>query len=105
VIVASPIATSIRNGFTPAAAVSRQRNRSQAPSRHEASAFAVAVIQLARVIPADHVHEGVHIRACSRAVIDVIGVLIHVEREDRLATGERRRVVGGPLIYEALTSW
>ena len=33
-------------------------------------------------------------------VVQMIGVLIHVEREDRRAAGERMAVVRGPLIDE-----
>jgi hypothetical protein len=36
----------------------------------------------------------------AQAVIDVIGVLIHIERQDRAAAGKRRRMVHGPLVGE-----
>ena len=74
--------------------------------RWEGSAFAaVAVIQLARVIPPDHLHKGVDISGGSRTVIDVIGVFIHVERKDRPSTGERSRVVHGPLVDQLAVAW
>src|SRR5258707_8916829 len=39
--------------------------------------------------PADHRHEAVHIFADLGAVVRRIGVLVHVEREQRHATGRR----------------
>src|SRR5712691_9566364 len=47
--------------------------------------------------PIDDRHEGIDIGGGSRAIIDVVGMLVHVEREDRLPAGQRRRVVHRPL--------
>src|SRR5215472_10880233 len=52
------------------------------------------------VRPVDYRHKRIDIGGGSRPVIHVIRVLIHVECEDRLAAGERRRVVHRPLIDE-----
>src|SRR6266446_3266932 len=52
--------------------------------------------------PADRLHEGVNVFAGLGAVIHVIGVLVHIEREDRLPTGECGRVVGSPSVDQTL---
>src|SRR5712692_8398075 len=54
--------------------------------------------------PIDDRHEGIDIGGGSRAIIDVAGMLVHVEREDRPSARERRRMVRRPLIDEALAS-
>ncbi len=38
------------------------------------------------------------------AIVDVIRMLEHVEREDRAPAGERRRMIGGPLVEQALVA-
>src|SRR5215203_3374614 len=45
-------------------------------------------------------HKGVHIGRGLGPEVDMVGVLVHVEREDRHATGERVRMIRGPLIDE-----
>ena len=52
------------------------------------------------IAPADGQHERVDIARGLGAVIQVIGVLVHIEREDRRAAGQRMAVVGCPLIDE-----
>src|SRR5205809_6285919 len=49
--------------------------------------------------PANRVHERIDVGRGLRAVIDVVGVLVHVERENRRAAGERVAMVRGPLIH------
>ena len=50
------------------------------------------------IVPADRLHECFDIGRRLGAEIDVIGVLVHVERENRRAAGQRMAVVGCPLI-------
>src|SRR5262245_13727467 len=45
-------------------------------------------------------HERVDIGGSHRAVIDMIGMLVHIERQDGLASGQGVAVVGRPLIDE-----
>src|SRR5215469_16864064 len=52
------------------------------------------------VWPIDRHHERIDIGGRSRAVIHVIRVLVHIERQNRAGAGERRGVVHGPLIDE-----
>src|SRR5260221_1736754 len=52
------------------------------------------------VRPVDRVHERVHIGRRLSAVVHVIGMLVHIEREDRLAAGERVGVIRRPLVHE-----
>src|SRR5215218_10501665 len=52
------------------------------------------------VCPAHRLHKGVHIGRGLGPEVDMVGVLVHVEREDRHATGERVRMIRGPLIDE-----
>src|SRR5207244_6537721 len=52
------------------------------------------------VRPVDRRHEGIDIGNRLRSVIDVIRVLVHIERQYWAAAGERRRMVQGPLIDE-----
>src|SRR5215469_3973080 len=66
--------------------------------------MAVGVIELHRRIPAYRAHEGIDIGGRLGAVIHVIGVLIHVEREDRPSAREVRRVIRGPAIDEAMVA-
>src|SRR5262245_8951294 len=56
--------------------------------------------QLIGIFPADGSHEGVNISRCFCTEVDVIGVLVHVERKNRHATCERMAVVRCPLIDE-----
>src|SRR5258708_40067590 len=57
------------------------------------SRAAVMLVETIRVRPADRLHEGIDIVAGLGAVIHVIGVLVHIENEDRLSAGEGGRVV------------
>src|SRR5215813_7484416 len=65
---------------------------------------AVPVIELSGVIPADHIHERIDVHGGLGAIVDVIRMLEHVEREDRAPAGERRRMIGGPLVEQALVA-
>src|SRR5260370_30067521 len=112
------MAMTLRNGFCSAAARSRRCisfeppgcrgwRRALGPSgwMRGISAFGtVAAVQRGRIIPADNLHEGVDIGGSSRAVIDVIGVLVHVGRKNRPSARERRRMVRSPLVHKALAS-
>src|SRR5229473_1003377 len=49
--------------------------------------------------PIDDRHEGIDIGGGSRAIIDVAGMLVHVEREDRPSARERRRMVRRRSLY------
>src|SRR5947208_10106735 len=54
--------------------------------------------------PVDRAHERLDVVASLGAVIHLIRVLIHVEREYRLTAGEGRGVIGGPGVNEALVA-
>src|SRR5437870_1845869 len=51
-------------------------------------------------LPVDIAHEGRNIGGRVRAEVDVVSVLVHVEGEDRNATGNALRVIRGTLIYQ-----
>src|SRR5262249_45933462 len=55
-----------------------------------------------RVVPADGLHENVDITRGCGTVVHVIGMLVHVEHKDWPPPGKRRRVIGGPLVHQAL---
>src|SRR5579871_6056140 len=55
-------------------------------------------------VPADGLHEGVDVFRGGRAVIHGVGVLVHVERQDRPAVGERHRMVGRPGVDQPLVA-
>src|SRR5262249_8576687 len=61
--------------------------------------------QLIGIFPADGSHESVNISRCFCTEVDVIGVLVHVERKNRRATCERMAVVRCPLIDELPITW
>jgi hypothetical protein len=60
---------------------------------------AKALVEGIGIRPADCLDERIDVVASLGAVIHVIRMLIHVQREDRLPTGQRRRVVRGPGDY------
>ena len=57
---------------------------------HSRKQFAVGT---RHVQPVNCRHERIDIGGRSRSVIHVIGVLLHIERQDRASAGERRRMV------------
>jgi hypothetical protein len=52
------------------------------------------------VLPADYLHEAIYIPRSFGAEIHVVGVLVHVERQDRRAAGQCVTMVGRPLVDE-----
>ena len=50
--------------------------------------------------PANDAHEGVDVTRCLGPEVDVVGVLVHVERQDRGASRQCMTMVGRPLIDE-----
>src|SRR5947209_6225275 len=56
------------------------------------------------VPPVDHVHENVDVTSRFGTEVDVIGVLVHVQRENRNAAGQSVAVICGPLIDELLVA-
>jgi hypothetical protein len=54
----------------------------------------------ASTVPGDVVHEGIDIGRGIAAEVDVIGVLVHVERQHRRAAGQAVGVVGRPDVAE-----
>src|SRR5437762_1628017 len=60
----------------------------------------VRLMQAPGVRPVEVVHERVDIFRGGRAVVDVVGVLVHIERQDRRASRHAVGVVGRPLVYE-----
>src|SRR5258708_17289622 len=65
---------------------------------------AVAVIEFDRVVPPDSLHEDIDITRRRGTVVHVIGVLVHVEHDNRPPARECRGVVGSPLIDQPLVS-
>src|SRR5215471_276132 len=58
----------------------------------------LGVIALHDMIPVDVLHERLDIRRRLRPIIDVIGVFVHVEGEDRHPTRQTARMIRRPLI-------
>jgi hypothetical protein len=50
--------------------------------------------------PVDVGHEGIDVSTGGRAEVHVVRVLVHVQRQNGHATGQRMRVVGRPLVDE-----
>ncbi|MNV41282.1 hypothetical protein D3C71_1329140 [compost metagenome] len=59
-----------------------------------------ALVALVHGRPVDISHEGIDIRARCSAVVEVVGMFIHVQREDGHPTGSSLGVVAGPLVDE-----
>src|SRR5262249_3156754 len=66
--------------------------------------LAVLPVEPRRVLPVNDLHEGIDISHGFCAIIHVVGMFVHVERQDRPAAGEVGFVVGGPAIDEALVA-
>src|SRR5260221_1704473 len=75
---------------------------SEKPSAPASGFLAVLVEALGRAVPLDHLHEGVDVGGGLGAVVHVIGVLVHVEHQDRPAAGDRVRAIGRPAVDHAL---
>ena len=65
---------------------------------------AILLVQFGRVIPANGLHVDIDITRRCRAVVHVIGVLIHIEHQDRATASECRGVIGRSLVDEALVT-
>src|SRR5262245_38039783 len=64
------------------------------------SSARVRLVQARDVVPANVLHEGVHILRRGGTVVKVVGVLVHVQGEDWRAAGQAMRVVRGPLVHQ-----
>src|SRR5207302_1225078 len=62
------------------------------------------LICLRDALPVDVFHECIDVRGRVGAVVDMIRMLVHIEREDQDRASERMRVVGRPLIHEPVAS-
>src|SRR5215468_269937 len=60
----------------------------------------LSLVQSRHVVPADVFHEGIDVLGRRCAVVHVIRVLVHVERENRRAACEAMCVVRGPSVDE-----
>src|SRR5215813_8285504 len=60
----------------------------------------MTLMELRDVLPANVLHECIHILCRCRTVIQVIGVFVHVEGKDHVAPREAVRMIGRPLIDE-----
>src|SRR4030095_12800332 len=60
------------------------------------------LVQLRCVVPIDSLHEGIDIRTSLGAIVHVIGVFVHVERNHRPTAGDGIGVIGRPLIDQSL---
>src|SRR5215210_3028598 len=61
--------------------------------------------ELLGIGPANRLHERVDVGRSFRTIVDVIGMLVHVEGQDGYSARERVRVVGGPLINQLTVPW
>src|SRR6516164_9868626 len=57
------------------------------------------------VFPANDLHKAIDIARRFGAEVHVIGVLVHVERQDRRAAGQCVTMVGRPLVDELAIAW
>src|SRR5579872_2276631 len=87
-----------RTSGSPSACAAVIRTRPANPATRSRSSLLLAVLPIESrgVLPVDDLHESVDVSRGFCAVIHVIGVLVHVEREDRPAAREIGRVVGRP---------
>jgi len=60
----------------------------------------ILFVQPGGVVPANGFHVDVHVADRRSAEVHVIGVFVHVEHQHGTSAGERRRVIGGPLVDE-----
>src|SRR3989304_8923930 len=56
------------------------------------------------VFPIDVFHKGVYIRCCLRAIVHVIGMLVHIQSENRARSSQTTSVIRRPLIDEFFVS-
>jgi hypothetical protein len=57
------------------------------------------------ILPADHLHKAIDVARGLGAEIHVIGVLVHIECQDRRAAGHHVAMVGRPLIDQLAIAW
>jgi hypothetical protein len=115
VVVATVLAFIRRRGLNrlTGAANAKQNEKNGGEGAHDgprprarpSSLFRYFGEQSIDILPAHGVHESLDIGAGLGAEIDVIGVLVHVERQNGRAAGERVAVIGGPLIDELAVAW
>src|SRR5262245_37156305 len=60
----------------------------------------VRLMEPGDVRPVDVLHERVDVLRCRGAVVQVVRVLVHVERQDRRRTRHAMRVIGRPLVHQ-----
>jgi MFS family permease len=65
---------------------------------------AIMVMQFCGVVPANGFHVDIDVTSCRGAVVHVIGVLVHIKHQNRTTSCERCRMVGRPLVNEALVA-
>jgi len=53
------------------------------------------------IFPTDYFHKGIDVTGSLGAEIQVVRVLVHIEREDRPTARQPMRVIGGPLVDKA----
>src|SRR6516165_5682518 len=58
-----------------------------------------------RVLPASHLHEAIDVARSFGAKVHVIGMLVHVERQDRRAASQCVAMIGRPLIDQLAIAW
>jgi molybdate/tungstate transport system ATP-binding protein len=61
----------------------------------------VAFVQLDSIVPVDGFHESIDVAARLCAIVHVIGMLVHIERNNRPAAGNRIGMIGRPLIDQS----
>src|SRR5215510_836998 len=75
------------------------------PSWNGSASATVARVEFVGIGPADRLHIGLDVVTSLGAIIHVIGVLIHVENEDRLPARKIGRVICGPAIDQPPITW
>src|SRR5205814_7147131 len=75
------------------------------PSWNGSGGATVARVEFVGVGPADRLHIGLDVITGLGSIIHVIGMLIHVEDEDRLPAGKIGRVIRGPAIDHPPITW
>src|SRR6516165_10009450 len=58
-----------------------------------------------RVLPANHLHKTVDVATGFGAKVHVIGVFVHIERQNWRAASQRMAMIGRPLVDELAITW
>src|SRR5713101_620306 len=79
-------------------------DRSGKPLSPGSAVPTVAFVVLDGIVPVDRFHERIDVAARLGAIVHVIGMLVHVERDNRPSARNRIGMVSGPLIDETFVA-